>query len=124
MSKRKQYKSEAFAAIHETMEALHQIEAIDKKTMRDFDAACLADLSEMEPEEIRALRQRERVSQPVFAAYLNVTRNLVSDWRRGVKRPGGPALRLLSIVEKRGLYSLTSPFKVGKHSLTCADIGF
>ena len=79
MSKRKQYKSEAFAAIHETMEALHQIEAIDKKTMRDFDAACLADLSEMEPEEIRALRQRERVSQPVFAAYLNVTRNLVSD---------------------------------------------
>ena len=107
MSKRKQYKSEAFAAIHETMEALHQIEAIDKKTMRDFDAACLADLAEMEPEEIRALRQRERVSQPVFAAYLNVTRNLVSDWERGVKRPGGPALRLLSIVEKRGLDSLT-----------------
>jgi len=107
MSKRKQYKSEAFAAIHETMEALHQIEAIDKKTMRDFDAACLADLSEMEPEEIRALRQRERVSQPVFAAYLNVKRNLVSDWERGVKRPGGPALRLLSIVEKRGLDSLT-----------------
>lgn len=107
MSKRKQYKSEAFAAIHETMEALYQIEAIDKKTMRDFDAACLVDLSEMEPEAIRALRQRERVSQPVFAAYLNVTRNLVSDWERGVRRPGGAALRLLSIVEKRGLDFLT-----------------
>jgi putative transcriptional regulator len=107
MSKRKQYKSEAFAAIHETMDALHQIEAIDKKTMRDFDAACLADLPEMEPEEIRALREREQVSQPIFAAYLNVTRNLVSDWERGVRRPGGAALRLLSIVEKRGLDSLT-----------------
>lgn len=55
MRKRKQYKSEALAAIHETMKALHQIQAIDKKTMRDFDAACLVDLSEMEPEEIRAL---------------------------------------------------------------------
>lgn len=107
MSKRKQYKSEAFAAIHETMDALHQIEAIDKKTMRDFDAACLADLPEMEPEEIRALREREQVSQPIFAAYLNVTRNLVSDWERGVRKPGGAALRLLSIVEKRGLDSLT-----------------
>ena len=107
MSRKKHYKSEAFAAIHETMEALRETGAIDKKTMRDFDAACLADLPEMEPEEIRALRERERVSQPVFAAYLNVTRNLVSDWERGIKRPGGPALRLLSIVEKRGLDSLT-----------------
>ena len=75
--------------------------------MRDFDTACLADLPEMEPDEIRTLRQRERVSQPVFAAYLKVTRNLVSDGERGIKRPGGPALRLLSIVEKRGLDSLT-----------------
>ena len=47
MSTRKQYKSDAFAAIHETMDALHQSGAIDKKTMRDFDAACLVDLSEM-----------------------------------------------------------------------------
>lgn len=107
MSRKKQYKSEAFAAIHETMDALHQVGAIDKKTLRDFDAACLAVLPEMKPEKIRALRERERVSQPVFAAYLNVTRNLVSDWERGIKSPGGPALRLLSIVEKRGLDSLT-----------------
>lgn len=62
MSKKKQYKSEAFAAIHETMDALHQIGAIDKKTMRDFDTACLVDLPEMKPEEIRTLREREQVS--------------------------------------------------------------
>lgn len=103
MSKKKHYKSEALAAIHETMDGLFQIGAIDKKTMRDFDATCLADLPKMEPEEIRALRQRERVSQPIFAAYLSVTRNLVSDWERGVKKPGGPALRLLNIAKKHGL---------------------
>jgi putative transcriptional regulator len=107
MSKKKQYKSEAFAAVHETMDALYQIGAINKKTMRDFDKACLEAVPEMEPEDIRALRQREHVSQPVFAAYLNVTKNLVSDWERGIKRPGGPALRLLNIVEKHGLDALT-----------------
>jgi putative transcriptional regulator len=106
MSKKKQYRSEAFAAIHETMDALYQVGAINKKTMRDFDAACLETIPEMAPEEIRALRLREHVSQPVFAAYLNVTKNLVSDWERGVKRPGGPALRLLSIVARHGLDAL------------------
>jgi hypothetical protein len=36
LSKRKQYKAEAFAAIHETMDALHQIGAVNKKTLRDY----------------------------------------------------------------------------------------
>ena len=37
----KKYRSEAFAAIHETMEGLHEVGAIDKQTMREFDEACL-----------------------------------------------------------------------------------
>ena len=105
-SKKEQYKSEAYAAIHETMDSLHQVNAIDKKTMRDFDKACLETVPDMEPKDIRALRKREHVSQPIFAAYLNVSKNLVSDWERGVKKPGGPALRLLSVVQKQGLDAL------------------
>lgn len=31
----------------------------------------------------------QQFSQPVFARYLNVSKNLVSDWERGVKKPGG-----------------------------------
>jgi len=108
MGKKQQYKSDAFAAIHETMDALHQIGAINKKTMRDFDAACIDEALPMTPEDIKALREREHVSQPVFATYLNVSKNLVSDWERGVKKPGGPALRLLSIVKKRGLSVLVA----------------
>lgn len=107
MSKTQQYKSEAFAAIHETMDSLHQVGAINKKTMRDFDEACLGPAAELQPDEIRDLRTREHVSQPVFAVYLNVSKNLVSDWERGVKKPGGPALRLLNIVQKHGLDALT-----------------
>ena len=102
----KKYRSEAFAAIHETMEALHETGAINKQTMREFDAACLTPVETLSPEDIRLLRQREHLSQPVFARYLNVSRNLVSDWERGVKKPGGPALRLLTVIQKKGLQAI------------------
>lgn len=102
----RKYRSDAFAAIHETMEALHEIGAVDKQTMREFDEACLTPVLMLAPEEIREIRLRERISQPVFARYLNVSRNLVSDWERGIKKPGGPALRLLTIVQKKGLMAI------------------
>ena len=99
----KTYKSEALAAVHEMMEGLHEAGAVTKKTMREFDAACLAPATALAPEEIRSIREAEQVSQPVFARYLNVSKNLVSDWERGRKRPGGPALRLLSVIQRKGL---------------------
>lgn len=102
----KTYKSEAFAAIHEMAEGFHESGAIDKKTMREFDDACLAPAPALTPERIKAIREGERVSQPVFARYLNVSRNLISDWERGAKKPGGPALRLLSIIERGGLQAV------------------
>jgi len=102
----KKYRSDALAAIHETMESLHEIGAVDKQTMREFDAACLTPVQAIAPAEIRALRERERLSQPVFARYLNVSKNLISDWERGVKKPGGPALRLLTVVSKSGIQAI------------------
>jgi len=102
----KKYRSDAFAAIHETMEALHGVGAINKQTMREFDEACLTPVHTLSPEEIRDLRLREHISQPVFARYLNVSKNLVSDWERGVKKPGGPALRLLAVIQKKGLMAI------------------
>jgi putative transcriptional regulator len=55
----------------------------------------------LSPDEIKAIREKEAVSQPVFARCPNVSKNLVSEWERGTKRPGGPALRLLSIVKRK-----------------------
>jgi len=102
----KKYRSDAFAAIHETMEGLHEVGAINKQTMREFDEACLTPIHILSPEEIKSLRLREHISQPVFARYLNVSKNLVSDWERGVKKPGGPALRLLAVIQKNGLMAI------------------
>ena len=77
----KKYRSDAFAAIHETMEALHDVGAIDKQTMREFDDACLTPVHILSPDEIKSLRMREHISQPVFARYLNVSkRNLSAVW--------------------------------------------
>jgi putative transcriptional regulator len=102
----KTYKSEAMAAVHEMMEGFHQSGAIDKQTMREFDEACLTAAGPLAPEEIRAIREREQLSQSVFARYLNVSKNLISDWERGVKKPGGPALRLLTVVQRKGLQAI------------------
>jgi putative transcriptional regulator len=97
------YKSEALASVHEMMEGLREGGAIDKRTLREFDEACLAPAAPLQPDEIKVIREAEHVSQPVFARYLNVSKNLVSDWERGKKRPGGPAQRLLSIIQRKGL---------------------
>ena len=99
----KKYRSDAMASVRETMEALNGTGAIDKQTMRRFDDACLTPVQALSPKQIKALREREHVSQTVFANYLNVTPNLVRKWERGEKRPSGPALKLLSLVEKNGI---------------------
>ena len=100
------YRSEIAGAIHEMMSDAHDAGVVSRATLRTFDEACLAPAPVLAGDEIRAIREREHVSQPVFAAYLNVSRNLVSDWERGVKRPGGPALRLLSIIQRKGLQAV------------------
>lgn len=100
---KRQPRSAIMAAIHETVTGLHDIGLVDKQTMHHFDEACLTEVAPMQPEEIRALREREEVSQGVFALHLNVTKGLVSKWERGEKRPAGAALKLLSLVKKNGL---------------------
>lgn len=99
----KTHRSEALAAIHETAADLHEAGVLDKQTMRRFDALCLTPVAQLSPDEIRAIRQRESVSQTVFARYLNVTPGLVSQWERGQKRPQGASLKLLTLVKKKGL---------------------
>jgi putative transcriptional regulator len=81
--------------------------SMDKATMREFDTLSLTPVEPLTPEEIRALREREQVSQPVFAHYLNVRKDAVSKWERGEKRPDGPSLKLLNLVKAKGLRAIT-----------------
>lgn len=56
------YKSGIFAAIHETMQGLHDIGAIDKKTMRGFDKSCLTEIKPLSGGDIKAIREKEALS--------------------------------------------------------------
>jgi putative transcriptional regulator len=102
----KAYKSEALAAVHESMADLHKIGAINNKTMREFDRACLTPVLKLSPAAIRRIRTKEAVSQAVFAAHLNVTTGVVSKWERGEKQPRGPAAKLLTLAAKHGMAAI------------------
>ncbi len=105
MSKKK-FRSDAFESIHASAEALHRTGVIDKATMRNFDAGCLAATPAFAPKDIQRLRKANKVSQPVFARYLNTSESTVEKWETGAKRPSGMALKLLAIVKKHGLQAL------------------
>lgn len=106
MANRLKFKSDAFEAIHASASALHKIGAIGKTTMREFDESCLVSPPPLKPAQIKKLRQRLRVSQTVFARFLNTSESTIEKWETGAKQPGGMALKLLSIVEKHGLEAL------------------
>ena len=60
----------------------------------------------MTSDEIRSLREREHISQAVFANYLNLTVGYISQLERGLKRPTGAVLALLNIVRYKGLNAI------------------
>ena len=103
MTKHSRFKSDAFEAIHASAAALQKVGAIGKATLREFDESCLSVPTALAPPEIRQLRESQRVSQPVFARYLNTSESTVEKWESGAKRPSGMALKLLNIVRKHGL---------------------
>ena len=106
MMKNKKADSGILASVHKTAAGLHKAGLVDKATMREFDAICRTPVQPLSPDEIRALREREQVSQPVFAHYLNVRKDAISKWERGEKRPDGPSLKLLNLVKAKGLQSI------------------
>lgn len=40
---------------------------------------------------------------PVFAAVLNTSLSSVQKWEIGDKKPSGPSLKLLNLIERKGL---------------------
>ena len=103
MAAKRKYKSDVSESIHTAAAALYRIGAFDKATMREFDARHLAIPPTIAPADIKRLRLRNKVSQPVFARYLNTSESTVEKWETGAKKPSGMALKLLTVVKKHGL---------------------
>ena len=93
-------------AVHKTARGLHAAGLMDAKTMREFDSLKLESPPVLSAYEIKRLRLREKASQAVFAAYLNTSVSTVQKWEIGDKKPSGPALKLLALVDRKGLKAL------------------
>ncbi len=106
MPMRNKHRSDISGAIHSSAAMLHKVGALDRATMRDFDARHLALPSAIEPAQIKQLREANNVSQPVFARYLNTSESTVEKWETGAKRPSGMALKLLTVIQKHGIQVL------------------
>ena len=95
------------SAVHETAKGLHKAGVMKLETMREFDALCIPPVKEYTPEQIKNLRLRNGASQAVFAAYLNTTVSTIQKWEQGKKQPSGLSLKLLNIVDSKGIEVLT-----------------
>ena len=96
-------KSAILEAVRETTKGLHAAGVMDQIALRKCDRLCLPPIEPLSPSKIRKIRAQSRVSQAVFAALLNTSVSTVQKWEIGQKRPTGTALKLLHLVQKRGL---------------------
>lgn len=99
-------KSRILDEMRETARGLHSAGIISKRRMGEFEALCNLDIGEMPPKKIKSLREKSHVSQAVFAAVLNTSVSTVQKWEIGDKRPSGPSLKLLNLIERKGLESV------------------
>lgn len=98
--------SDILKAVHQTAKGLSQARVINKQTMRYFDALCLTPIHDFNAEQVKRLRLKNNLSQPVFAHYLNVSDKLVKKWERGESKPRGAALKMLILIEQKGLQTI------------------
>ena len=98
--------SRILSAVHEGALDLHSAGFIDKRRMRQYEALCLDPMPVYSSESIRELRDRYRVSQAVLASVLNTSLSTVRQWEIGEKRPSGPSVKLLNLLDRKGLQAL------------------
>lgn len=104
--KQKTHKSRLFKAVHETANDLHTLGFIDKRALQTYEALCIEAVPSYNPKQIRKLRERYKISQAVLAAILNTSLSTVQKWEIGDKHPGGPSLKLLNILDRKGIEAL------------------
>ena len=100
------HKSRLLEAIHETAQDLNELGFIDKRALNRYDALCMEPVPSYSPEQIRTLRDRNRISQAVMASIFNTSLSTIQKWEIGEKHPGGPSLKLLSILDRKGIEAL------------------
>ena len=103
MKKNDRTKKRLLKAAHEMVKDLHGAGVADLATMREFDALCISETHDLSPSKIKKIRRCAGVSQAVFAKIINVSVAAIKQWERGERKPSGAALKLLNLVETKGV---------------------
>lgn len=96
-------KSRILEAVHETATDLHRLGFIDKRRQQKLGTLCLEPIAPYDSSQIRALREHLQLSQAVLASVLNTSASTIRKWEIGEKHPSGPSLKLLNLLERKGL---------------------
>lgn len=96
-------KNRMIQEMQETVAGLHKSGLITKKSMEEFEALRNLDVKPMTASRIKRLRVKTRLSQAVFAVAINTSLSTIQKWEAGDKKPSGPSLKLLSLIERKGL---------------------
>ena len=99
----KRIAKEVLENIHQAAKDLMELEFIDKNHMAQYEAICLQPIPNYDQTKIRALRDRYKLSQAAFAIVLNTSASTIRKWEVGDKHPSGPSLKLLDILDRKGL---------------------
>jgi putative transcriptional regulator len=78
----------------------------EKITLRHLGGAVQGVTRTLTGKQIRALRDKENISQAVLAHHLHVSVGYVSQLERDEKRPTGPTLVLLNVIQRKGLEAI------------------
>jgi putative transcriptional regulator len=89
----------------ETAQGLHRSGVIDMRRLQEYEALCIP-VPKFTGEDVKELRDRIKVSQPVLAQLINTSVSAVRAWESGQKNPGGPSCKLLDILDRKGIEAL------------------
>ena len=103
MASKAKAKSDLLAALHETAAGFAKLGFIDQRQMRKVEALCLEPVPDYDADRIKTLRARQAISQAVLASLLNISPSTVRQWESGAKHPSGSSLKLLHLIERKGL---------------------
>lgn len=96
-------KSRILSEVHETARDMLNVSLISKRRMQAYDAICNLEVPAISPMEIKKFREHAHVSQAVFAAVLNASVSTVQKWEIGDKKPSDTSLKLLSLIQRKGI---------------------
>jgi putative transcriptional regulator len=92
--------------IDDLAKGLHKTGLIDKRTLNDLIEDEQPSVTEYTGEEIQQIRKRQKLSQAVFAMYLNISPATIRSLEQGKRHAHGAILKLLNIVDRHGIQAL------------------